>query len=220
MKLIVCLFISLLSFAQNSNEKDKYDFNYYTIYQVNWADGSSFKKLYLNHTTNPDYVLYVKMTDNFSIKSAELYDRNVAQYYRFIFPDSTQLKNVNDIGKLITGYEKGTTNWEAIKNNKNRYYNAKQVGVDDYSHIELNFYKNKKKTRLDHTIYLETQNHPTIKNQFYASGLNFFYYNLALNSIKTDQFITKIYRTDDEKKSAEENLLQIKPTTVTIELTP
>jgi hypothetical protein len=218
MKLLFYLFIIINSLTQAKKEKTEYNFDYYTIYQVKWSNQSSFKKIYLTHTANPNYILYVKTNDKFMVESMELYDRDEDYYYNFKFPENTVLNNIKNVNQIIENYQKIPISWEAIKNNKNRHFKAKEVAIDDFTHIELNFYKNKKKTKLDHTIYIETQNHPTIKNQFYASGLNFFYYNLALNSINTQQFITKVYRTDNEKMSAEENLLQIKPTAVKINL--
>lgn len=218
MKLLVYLFLLINSFTQVEKEKTEYNFDYYTVYQVKWPNKTSFKKIYLTNTENPNYILYVKTDDEFKIQSMELYDRDEHHYYDFKFYENSVLKNINSINEIFENYQKIPIDWETIKNNKNRYFKAKEVAIDDFTHIELNFYKNKKKTKLDHTIYIETQKHPTIRNQFYASGLNFFYYNLALNSIITNQFITKVYRTDNEQMSAEENLLQIKTTAVKLNL--
>jgi len=214
MKIFILLLFTCFAFGQTK----EYTFDYYTIYDVKWPDSTSFKKLYLTHTQNPNYMMYVKLNNDFTIKRMEIYDRDINQFYRFKYPENVILKNVAAINEFIESYQINPVDWKVIKNKKNRYFKTKKVSLDDYTHIELVFYKNKKKTKIDHTIYLETQRHPTIKNQFYASGLNFFYYNLALNSIETDQFITKVYRTDNEQMSAEENLIQIKPIQLKISL--
>lgn len=207
----------ILTFCQKTFSQEKYNFDYYTIYEykLNKKDSISDKIFTFSNSINSDYHLEIVIKKNNNVSYVSLFDFKNRLHY--VFPNFT----IDDINKgdFLKNSTYSKLNFDPFINNHYRYYDIAYHQNNDVQIIDIKQYKNTRKKKLVNECILETKTTEVTKLQhfnFYLLRIPLWCQKFILNNTGV---ITKASFIENDKKTYTINLIEIKKTELTLNVT-
>lgn len=212
---LFCLFIGFV-FGPKVFSQEKYHFDYYTIYDYKNHELDSSKKIEMNfsNSTDSDYHLYVKFTND-SVTSSVLIDYKNRLYFTFPNFSLSDIKS----GVMLNQSSSKKINYDDCINTKNNFYDISYALKNGIKTIGIKRFKNSKKKTLILELVLETE--PTNITKLQHFNIAFLATPIWCQKfiLNNEDVITKSYFFEKGKKKHIRDLTEIKKIDFTLNIT-
>jgi hypothetical protein len=209
---ILFFFYCLISFSQ-----EVYNFDYYTEYEFKASMSDSLntiREITYSNSNNNNYLLKLILKKD-TVFSANLID--YSKQKMITYKDAFFINNINDVNlfkkSILSDYS-----LEECKNSKKNYYEINYYIQNGKNWFHIIRFKNNKKKKIINESFYETTPSEITKNQQYNFGILATPLWCEKFTLKNNQIITNSYFIEKGEKMYFRNLIKIKKTDFTINI--